>query len=82
MLSKALEMSVFFHRDPILGNMEGCSFPREFKKRVRFFYQENFYWGIRETCKRRLGNGQLPAYGPRWGTWRVGGSFTMDLEIH
>jgi hypothetical protein len=46
MLHKALEMGIFFYRGPILGNMEGCSFPRDFEKRVRFFFQENFYWGV------------------------------------
>jgi hypothetical protein len=34
--------------------MEGCSFPKDFEKRVRFFYPENFCWGIRERRKRRL----------------------------
>jgi hypothetical protein len=48
-----MEMGVFFHKGPILGTMEECPFPREIEKRVRFFYP-NFYWGIRETCKRRL----------------------------
>jgi len=30
---KALEMGVCFHRAPILGNMEGCSFLRVSEKR-------------------------------------------------
>ena len=33
MLSKALEMGACFHRGPLLGNMEGCSFLRAFKSR-------------------------------------------------
>jgi len=37
MLSKALEMGVCFHREPVLGNMGGRSFPRAFEKRVIFF---------------------------------------------
>jgi hypothetical protein len=32
----------------------GCSFSRDFKRRMRVFYQENFYWGIQKTFKRRL----------------------------
>jgi hypothetical protein len=28
---KALEMGVSFHRGPLLGNMEGCSFLRAFE---------------------------------------------------
>jgi hypothetical protein len=44
MLNKAQEMGVWFHRDPISGNMEGRSFLRAFKRGAKFlFYQENFY---------------------------------------
>ena len=49
MLSKAVEMGVFFHRASVLGNMEGL-----LKLRVRFFCQEKLYWGIQETHKRRF----------------------------
>jgi len=38
MLNKALEMDVSFHRCPNLGNMEGCSFPRAFKRRDKFLH--------------------------------------------
>jgi len=37
-----------------LGNLEGVSLPRDFERRVRFFYHENFYWGIGETSKIRF----------------------------
>jgi hypothetical protein len=49
MLSKALGVGVWFHRAPVMGNMVGPS-----REGWGFFYQKNFYWGIRETCKRRL----------------------------
>jgi hypothetical protein len=42
-LSKALEMRVCFHRGPVLGNMEGCSFPRAFERGVKFHFNQNFY---------------------------------------
>jgi hypothetical protein len=35
MLSKALQMGVCFHRVPLMGNMEGCSFLRAFEKRKK-----------------------------------------------
>ena len=37
-----------------LGNLEGISFHGDFERRMRFFYQEILYRGIRETRKRRL----------------------------
>ena len=36
------------------GTWRGYSFARGFKRRMRVFYQENFYWGIQQTFKRRL----------------------------
>jgi hypothetical protein len=36
MLSKALEMSVCFHRGPLLGKMEGHSSPRNLERRDKF----------------------------------------------
>jgi len=36
MLSKALEIGVCFRRGPLLGNMEGRSFPMAFERRERF----------------------------------------------
>ena len=55
MPSKALEMGVCFHSSPVLGNMGGPSFPRALERRVKFLIcWENFYWGIQETCTRRL----------------------------
>jgi hypothetical protein len=38
MLGKALEMGVCFHRGPLLGNMEGQSFPRAFDRSDKFLY--------------------------------------------
>jgi hypothetical protein len=35
--AKALEMSVCFHRGPVLENMEGRSFPRAFERRQNLF---------------------------------------------
>jgi len=40
MLSKALEMGVCFHRDSVLGNMGGRSFPRAFERSVSFLSRE------------------------------------------
>jgi len=40
MLSKALEMGVFIHRgSQCLGTWKGCSFPRDFNRRVRFLLE-------------------------------------------
>jgi len=36
MLSKALEMGVFFHRVPLLGSMERFSFLRAFERKEKF----------------------------------------------
>ena len=37
-LSKALEMGVCFHWGPVLGNIGGRSFPRDFARRVEFLF--------------------------------------------
>jgi hypothetical protein len=42
-LSKALGMGVCFHRGPLLGNVEGLSFPRTFERRDKFLYLGNFF---------------------------------------
>jgi hypothetical protein len=42
-LVKALEMGFYFHGGPILGNLDGHAFPRDFERRVRFFCQESVY---------------------------------------
>jgi hypothetical protein len=51
MLSKGLETGICFHRDPILENMEGRSFPRAFERRVRFFFlsEELLFSNLRDT---------------------------------
>jgi hypothetical protein len=54
MLSKALEMGVCFHSALLLGNMEGCSFPRAFERMEKFLYLGEFLWGIWEICKKAL----------------------------
>ena len=36
MPSKVVEMGVCFHRNPVLGNMEGHSYLRAFEKRENF----------------------------------------------
>jgi len=38
MLSKTLEVGVCFHRGPVLGNIEGRSFPRDFARRVELLF--------------------------------------------
>ena len=42
MLSKALEMGFCFHMGPVLGNIEGRSFPRVFERREDFLYLGKF----------------------------------------
>jgi hypothetical protein len=42
MLSKALEMGVSIGA-PLLGIMEGCSFPRTSKRREKFIYLGKFF---------------------------------------
>ena len=42
MVNKAPEMGVCFHRGPLLGNMEGRSFPRTFERRNKFLYLGEF----------------------------------------
>jgi len=45
---------VYFKLGPFWGNMKWCSFLRDFERRVRFFFDQNLYWGIRETHKGML----------------------------
>ena len=61
--------------------MEGTFFTGDFKRTVRFlFNQETLFVGESESyVKKGSGNGQLSPLGPRWGTWREG-SFTGDFE--
>jgi hypothetical protein len=59
-LSKALEMGICFHRGPILGNIGGCSFPRAFKRRVKFlFIRRIFIEEFKRHVKEGSGKGQL-----------------------
>jgi hypothetical protein len=53
MLRKALEMGVCFHRDPLLGNMEGHSFPRTFETRGKFLYLGKFFKEEFERCVKK-----------------------------
>jgi len=55
---------------PFWGTWRGCSFPRDFKRRMRVFHQENFYWGIQQTFKRRLWKWSTPAMGAPLGNLR------------
>jgi hypothetical protein len=58
--NKSLEMGVYFHRGPVLGNMAGCSFTGGFERRAKFLlYQENFYEEFERHAKEGSGNGQL-----------------------
>jgi hypothetical protein len=75
MFIKVLETGVFFHR----GTWKGWSFPRDLQRRVRFFYQENFLGGIRETLEG-FGKGQLSPNGTPLGNLK-GVSFTGAFEI-
>jgi len=72
----AVERGICFHRGPVLGNMGGGSFPGAFEIREKFpFYQKKFYWGIQETCQRRLWKRATVSIGATVGV-RGGGSFT------
>ena len=42
-LSKALEMDICLHRDPVFGKMAGRSFPRTFERRENFIYLEKHF---------------------------------------
>jgi hypothetical protein len=54
MLSKALEMGVCVHRSPLLGNMEGHSFPRAFERGDTFLYLGNIFMGnLRDVLTKR-----------------------------
>ena len=44
MLNKTLEVDFLSIGAPLLGNMEGCSFPRAFKRRDKFLYLGPFKW--------------------------------------
>jgi hypothetical protein len=46
MLSKALEMDVCFPRGPLMGNIEGHSFPRTSERREKFLCLGTFLWRI------------------------------------
>jgi len=59
MLSKALEMGICIHRDSVLANMEGSSFPRAFERRVSFFIKRTFVEKFERHVKEGTGNGQL-----------------------
>jgi len=65
---------------PVWGNMKCCSFLRDFESRVRFFYQQNLYWGIRETHKRRLWKRASLSIGAPLGNREGGGSFCGEFE--
>jgi hypothetical protein len=62
--SNALEMDVCFHRGPVLGNIEGHSFPRAFERRVRFFIRRNFIEEFERSVKEGSRNGQLSLHRP------------------
>jgi len=47
-LTKALEMGVCFYRGPVLGNMGERSFPRAFKRRVKFLFIITFMRNSRD----------------------------------
>jgi len=59
MLSKALEMGICFRGGPVLGNMGGLSFPRDFERRVSFFSEELFIEEFERHVKEGSGNRQL-----------------------
>ena len=75
MLSKALEMGVFFHRGPVLGNMGDAPFLNPSREGSNYFYiSRNFMRNSRNMYKKALETGKSLRRGPRWGTWW--GSFT------
>ena len=59
MLSKAVEMGIFIHRGPILGNIEGCSFPRTLRKGRNFYIRRTFIGEFKRHVKEGSGNGHL-----------------------
>jgi len=68
MYRKALEMGICVHKGPILGNMGLCSYPRAFKRRVRFlFIRRNFIAEFKRHVKEGCGIGHLSSSGPPLG---------------
>jgi len=59
---------------PLLGNMEGRSYPRAFERRENFLMWGNFCKEFERYVKKNLVYGQLSPKGSCWGNWR--GSFT------
>jgi hypothetical protein len=55
--SKALGMGVCVHGGPVLGNMAGCSFPRAFKRRVKFIIVFFIRRTLTEEFKRHVKEG-------------------------
>jgi hypothetical protein len=54
MLSHALETGVFFHRDPVLGNMDGMILSQELKEKGEIFLSGKRFWGNPRDTRRRL----------------------------
>jgi hypothetical protein len=64
MLSKALEMGVYFHRVLLLGNMEGRSFLMAFEKREE---KNLIFMRVLRDMQKFPVNGHLS----QLGTWRA-----------
>ena len=79
MLNKVLEMGVYFHRGPVLGNIGGDATFLGPSREGWDFLSGECYWGIRETCKRRFWKRATLSIGDPVGE-PEGGSFTGTFE--
>jgi hypothetical protein len=68
MPNKDLEMGICFCRGHVLGNMGGHSFPRAFKRRVKFlFIRRIFIEEFERHVREDYGNGELSSKRPLLG---------------
>ena len=72
MPSKALEMGICFHRDPVLGNMGERSFPTAFERRMKFLFLsgELLLRNSRDMYKKAVEMANSLHRGPHWWTWK------------
>jgi hypothetical protein len=80
MLSKALETGVFFHRGPVLGNMEGMLLSQGLTEKGEIFLSGKLFGGNPRDTRRRLWKCSSVSIGAPLGNLK-GGSFTGDFEI-
>ena len=80
MLSNALETGVFFHRGPVLGNMERMILSQGLKEKGEIFLSGKRFGGNPRDTRRRLWKRASVSTGTSLGSPK-GGSFTGDFEI-